>query len=123
MPSSRSFLPDVNVWLALASRRHTHAHKCAEWLNSSQSREAVFCRATQMGLLRLLTKEAVMGADVLSSRDAWRVYHTMLSDARIRFAVEPFNLEEEWRRLTFQKRPTPNVWTDAYLAAFADRKS
>jgi predicted nucleic acid-binding protein len=72
-----------------------------------------------MGLLRLLTKEAVMGADVLSSRDAWRVYHTMLSDARIRFAVEPFNLEEEWRRLTFQKRPTPNVWTDAYLAAFA----
>jgi len=25
MPKSKIFLPDVNVWLALASRRHVHA--------------------------------------------------------------------------------------------------
>ena len=119
MPRSRSFLPDVNVWLALASRRHIDAQKCGEWLNSLESPEIVFCRVTQMGLLWLLTKEAVMGPDVLSSRDAWRTYQTIVSDARIGFAVEPFNLEEEWHKLTLQKRPTPNVWTDAYLAAFA----
>jgi predicted nucleic acid-binding protein len=72
-----------------------------------------------MGLLRLLTHESVMGSDVLSSRDAWRVYRAMLSDERIQFAPEPFALEPEWRRLTAHARPTPKIWTVAYLAAFA----
>lgn len=72
-----------------------------------------------MGLLRLLTHESVMGKDVLSSRDAWRVYRTILADERIEFAPEPFALEPEWRRLTALERPTPKIWTDAYLAAFA----
>jgi predicted nucleic acid-binding protein len=72
-----------------------------------------------MGLLRLLTNESVMGSDVLSSRDAWRAYRTILADERIQFAPEPFALEPEWRRLTAQDRPTPKLWTDAYLAAFA----
>ena len=119
MPTSKSFLPDVNVWLALASRRHVHAPTCGSWLNSISSGEVVFCRVTQMGLLRLLTNESVMGNDVLSSRDAWRIYRTILADERIQFAPEPFTLEQEWRRLTAQERPMPKIWTDAYLAAFA----
>lgn len=72
-----------------------------------------------MGFLRLLTREAVMGADVLSSRDAWRVYHRVLTDERIYFAPEPFTLEEQWRKATMQNQPTPKIWTDAYLVAFA----
>ena len=72
-----------------------------------------------MGLLRLLTHESVMGSDVLSSREAWRVYRTMLADERIQFVPEPFTLEQEWRKLTMQDRPAPKIWTDAYLVAFA----
>jgi len=72
-----------------------------------------------MGLLRLLTNESVMGHEVQSSRDAWRIYQTMVSDARIQFAPEPFTLETEWRRLTTQDKPSPKIWTDAYLVAFA----
>jgi toxin-antitoxin system PIN domain toxin len=119
MPTSKIYLPDVNVWLALASERHVHAPICGAWLNAIRSGEVVFCRVTQTGLLRLLTNETVMGKDVLSSRDAWRVYRTILADDRIGFAPEPFALELEWRRLTAQERPTPRIWTDAYLAAFA----
>jgi len=119
MPTLKIFLPDVNVWLALASRRHAHAPLSGGWLNSIPSGEIVFCRVTQLGLLRLLTNESVMGSDVLSSRDAWRTYRTILADERIQFAPEPFSLEPEWRRLTAQDRPTPKIWTDAYLAAFA----
>jgi Predicted nucleic acid-binding protein, contains PIN domain len=119
MPTSKIYLPDVNVWLALASERHVHAPICGSWLNSIRSGEVVFCRVTQMGLLRLLTHESVMGKDVLSSREAWRVYRTILADERIQFVPEPFALELEWRRLTAQERPTPKIWTDAYLAAFA----
>ena len=119
MPKSKIFLPDVNVWLALASRRHIHAPICGAWLNSIERAEVVFCRVTQMGLLRLLTNESVMGLDVLSSRDAWRAYRAILADERVQFAPEPFALEQEWRKLTAQERPKPKIWTDAYLAAFA----
>jgi hypothetical protein len=118
MPKSKSFLPDVNVWLALASNRHVHASACAGWLNSV-SAEVVFCRITQMGLLRLLTHEQVMGSDVLASKEAWRVYKNILTDERIHFAPEPFALEQEWRSLTMRDRPMPKIWTDAYLIAFA----
>lgn len=72
-----------------------------------------------MGLLRLLTHRSVMGTDVLSSREAWRVYRTVLSDERIQFAPEPFALEQEWRKVTMQDQPTPKIWTDCYLIAFA----
>jgi toxin-antitoxin system PIN domain toxin len=119
MPRSKIYLPDVNVWLALASRRHVHASLCSNWMNSLPSAEVAFCRVTQMGLLRLLTTQSVMGNDVLSNRDAWRVYRTILADERIQFAPEPFALEQEWRRLTSQQGRSPKIWTDAYLAALA----
>ena len=60
-----------------------------------------------------------MGSDVLSSREAWRVYRTILSDERIQFAPEPFGLEQEWRKVTMRDRPEPKIWTDGYLIAFA----
>jgi uncharacterized protein len=119
MPTSTIFLPDVNVWLALASQRHVHAPVSGAWLNSIQDGDVAFCRVTQMGLLRLLTHESVMGIDVLPSREAWRVYRNILADERIRFVAEPFGLEEEWKKITTQDRPIPKMWTDAYLIAFA----
>ena len=60
-----------------------------------------------------------MGNDVLSSREAWKTYQAMRDDERIQFYEEPFTLEPECRKLTNQSQPTPKVWTDAYLAAFA----
>jgi uncharacterized protein len=119
MPISKTFLPDVNVWLALASRRHIHSQTCSTWLDSIDSCPVLFCRVSQMGLLRLLTTESVMGNDVLSSRDAWRAYRAIQGDERVSFVPEPFALEPEWRKLTTHDRPAPKVWTDAYLAAFA----
>jgi hypothetical protein len=52
MPKSKTFLPDVNVWLALASERHIHSRICSDWLDLMGAGEVVFCRVTPMGLLR-----------------------------------------------------------------------
>ncbi|MBV9443793.1 MAG: hypothetical protein JO217_14015, partial [Acidobacteriaceae bacterium] len=120
MRRSTIFLPDINVWLALASDRHVHSRKCTAWLNSIEGGSLLFCRATQMGLLRLLTNKSVMGDDVLSSRDAWQTYDAILQDERVAFTVEPVGLEPEWRRFTLHDHPAPKVWTDAYLSAFAE---
>lgn len=118
MPRLTGFLPDINVWLALASPRHVHSPLCVEWLNQTEV-PILFCRLSQMGFLRLLTNASAMGPDVLSSNDAWGAYHSMLCDERIGFAPEPFALEEEWRKTTLHPKPMAQNWTDAYLAAFA----
>jgi toxin-antitoxin system PIN domain toxin len=115
----KTFLPDVNVWLALASGRHVHNQAAAEWFSDVGDGQAVFCRVAQMGLLRLLTNSRVMSVDVLNATKAWQVYVRLTEDPRIRFSTEPPGLEAIWRQLTEDPRILPGMWTDAYLQAFA----
>jgi hypothetical protein len=112
-------LPDVNVWLALAYEGHAYHAVASAWLAENDATQVLFCRVTQMGLLRLLTLEAVMGPDVLAQTRAWSAYDRLSSDERIAFASEPPGVENQWRRFTRERRPRPRAWTDAYLAAFA----
>lgn len=119
MPILKTFLPDVNVWLALATERHIHSRVVSRWFQTVGREQAVFCRVTQMGLLRLLTNSRVMGADVLTRAKAWEVCARMFRDARIRFMDEPPGLEQAWRQLTTRAQPATNLWTDGYLLAFA----
>ena len=118
MTKSIGCLPDVNVWLALASRRHAHASRAARWMDNL-SGKACFCRVTQAALLRLLTNPAVMGAEVLGASRAWSVCDEIRSDSRVEFVREPAGLESEWRGLTGGGRTSPTNWTDSYLLAFA----
>jgi len=49
------FLPDVNVWLALAFDFHSHHAAANIWYEGS-TEPCAFCRWTQQGLLRLATE-------------------------------------------------------------------
>jgi toxin-antitoxin system PIN domain toxin len=120
--SSTSFLfPDINVWLALSYERHIHYSIAQLWFEGLDANVRVcFSRFTQLGLLRLLTTDVVMGIDdVLSQTEAWRVYDRWLEDDRILLLEEPPSLERSFRALSQQKRPAPKDWADSYLAAFA----
>ena len=122
MPRSSTLLvfPDVNVWIALTLESHIHNAIAARWLAGvSPDSSICFCRITQLSLLRLLTTEAVMGADVLSQTDAWKVYDRWLKDTRITFVDEPAGLEIALRAQSQGKRSSPKEWTDSYLVAFA----
>lgn len=118
MLRSKTCLTDVNVWLALTTERHQHHATAREWFVSLPEEGAVFCRVTQMGILRLLTSAKVMGKDVLKPRDAWAVYRSLRRDWRVTFASEPAGLEQTWIDL-LRAAPGAASWTDAYLAAFA----
>jgi toxin-antitoxin system PIN domain toxin len=74
---------------------------------------------TELGLLRLLTNRHVMGQDVLTPRQAWRVYDQWRMDPRVEFLLEPAGFGERWREIGDKVVGGPNAWTDAYLAAFA----
>ena len=118
----RSLLfPDVNVWLALTYGGHIHHSTAARWLDGLTDASLYFCRFTQLGLLRLLTNEQVMAADVLNQRRAWQAYRKWLADDRVAFQPEPASpdFEHVFEKLSRGTRPSTKVWADAYLAAFA----
>jgi|SRR5690348_10967123 len=122
MPRSQSLslFPDINVWLAASAAAHIHYSIASRWFDSRPPEARVcFCRVTQMGLLRLLTSESVMGSEVLTQEEAWHAYDEFLEDDRIEFVDEPSKLENEFRRHSSRPHPSSKTWTDDYLAAFA----
>ena len=117
-------LCDTSVWLALAIPSHVHHPLARTWLDSlDEPGSAVFCRATQQSLLRLLTQAAVFAKydrEPLTNEQAWAVYDEMRQDERVGFhANEPPGIERYWREYSQRRTASPNLWMDAYLAAFA----
>lgn len=111
-------LLDVGVWLAAAWSKHVHHPRVAEWFDE-QADDLQLCRVTQMGLLRLLSNSAVMRADVLARADAWDLVDKLRSDSRVHLASEPAQLEPVWRVISAREDNSHKLWTDDYLAAFA----
>jgi toxin-antitoxin system PIN domain toxin len=120
-PSTKSFnFPDVNVWLALSYERHEHHLAVRAWFDSlSDSDSICFSRFTQLGLLRLLTTEAIMGRNVMSQKQAWDIYDAWINDDRVLLVEEAAGLEAIFRRLSQSPQPSSKSRADAYLAAFA----
>jgi toxin-antitoxin system PIN domain toxin len=117
----KSYFPDVNVWLALATRKHEHHSIAAAWFDRIERGPMYFCRFTQLAFLRLLSHTAVMGEDTKTQIEAWRAYDLLLSDERVSFHLEPEaeELELAFRKLTAKAQRSSRDWPDAYLAAFA----
>ena len=118
-------LLDVNIWLALVLSGHTHHEAARAWLaGEKKSASLCFCRATQQGLLRLLTTAEVLagyGNPPLTNREAWAVVERFMEDERITFVHEPEGVEETWKALALRDTNSPKLWMDAWLAAFALR--
>lgn len=111
--------PDLNVWLALTLRTHTHHASAWGWYKALDSAtELVFCRTTQIGFLRLLTTESVARSETLNQVHAWRIYDRWIADGGAIFLAEPAGVEIGFRSLTARHTPAKE-WTDSYLAAFA----
>jgi toxin-antitoxin system PIN domain toxin len=111
-------LLDVAAWLAAAWGRHVHHRAAARWFDQ-QPGGLVLCRVTQMSLLRLLSNPAVMGHDVISRSAAWTVVDRLRADSRVLWADEPVDLEPVWRAFSARDDNSHKLWTDDYLAAFA----
>ncbi len=117
-----SFLfPDINVWVALTHGGHVHHQIATDWFEDLPAdARFCFCRFTQLGFLRLLTAEVVMGDEVLNQSQAWAVYDKWLDDDRVRLIDEPSDLELRFRARSRSRHASPKAWADAYLAAFAE---
>ncbi|MGA2688263.1 MAG: TA system VapC family ribonuclease toxin [Candidatus Korobacteraceae bacterium] len=110
---------DANVWLALLWGRHMHSERARLWFDQANDEQFLFCRFTQLAVLRLLTTEKIMGSDTRTMADAWKAWDQGCDDSRIAFLPEPEGLEREFRSRSRLLSRSPKVWADAYLAAFA----
>jgi toxin-antitoxin system PIN domain toxin len=113
-------LYDVNVLLALGTDRHVAHAAAVRWLDGVPAGEATICRMAQTGLLRLLNNPTVMREEVLDTSGCWALWHSLLEDERVCFTpAEPHGLDAAFERYTSGRAFTPRLWTDAYLAAYA----
>jgi toxin-antitoxin system PIN domain toxin len=110
---------DANVWLALLWGRHAHSETARLWFEKAGDEQFLFCRFTQLTVLRLLTTEAIMGKDARTMSEAWGLWDRVWADSRIAFLAEPDGLEKEFRSRSRLPSRSPKVWADAYLLAFA----
>ncbi len=111
---------DINVWLALTLNKHAGHVAARTWYEGLPiSVDLVFCRFTQLGLLRLLTTKGIVDDEPMSQAKAWNVYDTWIEKGGAVFHDEPFGVEIEFRALSNQRQPAPKDWADSYLAAFA----
>lgn len=110
-------LLDVNVWLASSWRNHESHVRVTDWLTGAD--QLGLCRVTQMGFLRLSTLPAVAGTDALTRRDAWRALDELRAQPTVVWVEEPDELERVWRAISASDDQSHKLWTDDYLAAFA----
>jgi uncharacterized protein len=114
----------VNVWLAFVYERHVHHRQAFAWFASLRDEDrACLSRFTQISLLRLLTTETLMRHEAMSQKQAWSVYDNLLKDGRVAFVDEPAHIDRAFRALTQSMYPSPKLWADAYIAAFAKTAS
>ncbi len=114
-------LIDVNVLIPLVLEQHPHRAEAADWWENQPDQSVVFTLPVRMALLRLLSNRKLMGDGVMSPEEAWRTLDTLTSDVRAVIRHDPpAGLDHLWLSLARGCAPTPNLWTDAWLAAFAE---
>ncbi len=113
-------LCDSNVFLALAVEQHVHHGLAATWFEALTGADtALFCRATRISFLRLLTQKIAPDFVPLTNRAAWVALDQLMADEATGFESEPHGLDFVWRQLADGDAASPKRWMDAYLAAFA----
>jgi len=96
-----------------------HSETAWTWFSRQEDNRFNFCRLTQLGLLRLLATSAVMGKDVRTIGEAWRVFDRWLEDSRVGIRQEPFDLDVAFRAATrpLSRLASPKALGDCYLRA------
>lgn len=114
------YLVDVNVFLPLLTDGHSLRAPALRWWDSCNDGDAGMSLPVRMALLRLLSNSRVMGSSTLDPERAWEVVGELIGDPRV-FCIEqiPQSHARYWLANIVGRQPSPDLWTDAWLAALA----
>ncbi len=68
--SNNADLPDLNVWLALATPDHFHHQQALDYWEQQAAEQVHFCTVTALGQVRLLSQPKLMGPAVKNTHEA-----------------------------------------------------
>ena len=112
-------LPDLNVWLALASPTHQHHPSAVRYWEEQASQQVLFCTVTALGLVRLVMQPKVMGDAVLTAAEASALLDGFQQQSGVSYAQPSSDGWEVFHGLMRQQDLSPRLCTDAHLAALA----
>jgi toxin-antitoxin system PIN domain toxin len=113
-------IADANVLLPLLTEGHAHRTPALAWWEDREDGEVGLCLPVRMALLRLLTNVRVMGSSILRPELAWDALDLLIDDPRIVVIDQaPPTHAAHWRANVEGREPSPDLWTDAWLAALA----
>ncbi|MBJ7391674.1 MAG: hypothetical protein JHC85_08915 [Chthoniobacterales bacterium] len=114
-------LADVNVVFALLVAGHEHHARAWRWWQSRPDASVAWCLPIRLGTLRLLTNAVAMEGDPLdchAALDAWDEFRRDPRTVELSAAGSAHDLL--LRKFVAGRKPSPNLWTDAWLAAAAE---
>ncbi len=115
-------LVDVNVVFALLVERHMHHPAAWRWWQEREPGEVALCLPVRLGVLRLLTNTRAMEDAPVGPEEALSAWDALEADGRtcpLDHTSMP-TAEAFFRRNVDGRTPSPNLWTDALLAAWAE---
>lgn len=113
-------IADANVLLPLLTEGHAHQAPAADWWDSCDDADVGLSLPVRMALLRLLSNTRVMGTSVLRPAAAWNAVQSLIDDPRIEMIDQvPAAHHTLWHGNVARREPSPDLWTDAWLAALA----
>lgn len=114
-------LADINVVFSLLVKNHVHHPVSWEWWEKRKDNSVGMCLLCRMGILRLLANDKAMNGEAISPEAALAAWDMFAADPRTTWVTVPERSHEMYfRRYVTGRRPTPNLWTDAWLAALAE---
>lgn len=113
-------IADANVRFPLLVQGHVAHEPAKRWWDEQRDGTVGTCLLTQLAVLRLLTNKVAMNGHPVCPEAALDAWQRLRSDPRsFRIDAAPGEHESRFMSLVLSREPTPNLWTDAWLAALA----
>lgn len=118
-------LVDTNVWIAAVFPPHPFHPPAMRLIDAASAMQPlIWCRMTELSFLRLVTTASVYRQfDVeggrVTNRAALAMFNNLRAMPHVVERAEPPGVAGLWHRMADVSSPSPRVWMDAYLAAWA----
>jgi len=113
-------IADANVLFPLLVQGHAAYEVAKAWWDEQPDATVGTCLLTRLAVLRLLTNRVAMNGAPVRPDEALKAWNKLSDDPRsFHIDVEPADHEPRFVSLVSSREPTPNLWTDAWLAALA----
>lgn len=111
---------DVNVIFALLLSTHVHHAAAWTWWQPLPDDSLALCWLTRLGVMRLLTNSKAMNGSPLSNQEALNAWDVFAQDPRTFWSEPGASHELYFRNFATRRQRSPNLWSDAWLAALAE---